>query len=98
MARFLAFWRDHEHSLPELRAANIEYDMTAMPKRIFELLAERVQLRTGRRVPDLRIEVRDDEIVLLGTVRSFHIKQLALRGAREIVPELRLRNSIAVVS
>ena len=72
--------------------------MSASPQqRLDELLAERVRQRTGRRVSDLRVEVRENEVILLGTTRTFHVKQLALQGAREAAPGIPVRNSIAVV-
>ena len=72
--------------------------MSTMPLRLDELLLERVQSRTGRRILDLKVEVGADEVVLSGTTRSFHIKQLAIQGVREVLPQVCLRNSITVVA
>ena len=58
---------------------------------------ERVVLaRTGRRVRDLGIELRAERIVLHGRAVSFHVKQLAQQGVREILPHVQLENAIEV--
>ena len=70
--------------------------MSTLPKPLTEILTERVQYRTGRRVRDLTIAVKDEEVILCGQTESFHIKQLAIQGIREVLPTAPLRNSIVV--
>jgi hypothetical protein len=70
--------------------------MSTLPKRLDELIAERILERTGRRVLDLSVEVADETVTLRGRARSFHVKQLALHGARDILPTATLRNQIRV--
>ena len=70
--------------------------MSTTPPSLGELVRERVSARTGRRVRDLDVEVGADRVTLRGRADSFHVKQLALHGAREVVPTLRLHNAIVV--
>jgi hypothetical protein len=70
--------------------------MSTLPKRLDELIAERILERTGRRVLDLTVEVADETVTLRGRARSFHVKQLALHGVRDILPTATLRNQIRV--
>ena len=53
-------------------------------------------VRTGRRVRNLRVELRPEQVVLLGRAASFHVKQLAQHGVRELLPDVRLENTIIV--
>lgn len=68
---------------------------TAAPS-LCELLLARIAARTGRRVRDLTVEVCADRVTLRGRAGSFHVKQLAQQGVREVVPTLRLDNAIVV--
>ena len=61
-----------------------------------EALTERVHTRTGRRVSGLTVEVAGGAVVLRGTARSYHVKQLAQHGAREVLPDAKLLNAIVV--
>ena len=61
-----------------------------------DALTDRVHARTGRRVTGLRVELLDGTVVLRGTARSYHVKQLAQHAAREVVPAARLCNAIVV--
>jgi osmotically-inducible protein OsmY len=70
--------------------------MSTLPKRLAELITERVLERTGRRVLDLSVEVVDETVTLRGRARSFHVKQLALHGARDVLPTATLHNHIRV--
>jgi hypothetical protein len=60
-------------------------------------LEQQIQSRTGFRVHNLSIEVRSDALVLLGEATSYHIKQLALSGVRDLLPTVPLTNAITVV-
>lgn len=70
--------------------------MSITPPTLAQIVHDTVAARTGRRVRDLRIEVRTDRVVLRGRASSFHVKQLALQGALEASPGARLENAIVV--
>jgi hypothetical protein len=70
--------------------------MSTLPKRLDEVLHERIQSRTGRRVMGLSVEVLGETVVLRGRTLSFHVKQLAQHGVRDILPTAPLTNSIVV--
>jgi len=70
--------------------------MSTTPPSLSELVLESVTTRTNRRVRDLAVEVGPDRVTLRGRTDSFHVKQLALHGARQVVPTLRLENAIVV--
>ncbi|HYT94231.1 MAG TPA: hypothetical protein VEL76_36280 [Gemmataceae bacterium] len=59
-------------------------------------LESRVQLRTGRRVRNLAIDVSPERILLQGQATSYHVKQLAQHGVQEYVPDAQLENAIVV--
>jgi hypothetical protein len=59
-------------------------------------LLEHVRRRTGRRVLDLTVEVRPEGVVLHGRTATYHVKQLAQQGVRELLPDVRLDNFIEV--
>jgi hypothetical protein len=59
-------------------------------------LERQVRKRTGQRVRNLVIEMRREEIVLRGRVASFHVKQLAQHGVRDVLPYIGLANVITV--
>ena len=61
-----------------------------------DALTERVHTRTGRRVSGLSVEVAGGAVVLRGVARSYHVKQLAQHGAREVLPDAKLLNAIVV--
>jgi hypothetical protein len=59
-------------------------------------LETHVLARTGRRVRNLHIELSPERVVLRGQAETFHVKQLAQHGVREVLPEVRLENAIIV--
>jgi hypothetical protein len=59
-------------------------------------LERNVQVRTGRRVRHLAIEIRPERVVLKGQASTYYIKQLAQHGVRDLLPHIQLENSIAV--
>jgi hypothetical protein len=61
-----------------------------------EKLARHILDRTGRRVHGLRVEVRDEQVVLRGRTSSFYLKQLAQHCVWDMLPEARLENDIEV--
>jgi hypothetical protein len=69
---------------------------TLAPISVEEAVRESVQSWTGRRVRGLAVVVRGRTVVLAGTAASFHVKQLAQRGAQEVLPHAALANEIVV--
>jgi hypothetical protein len=72
-----------------------------MPLNLVQLQSElesRVQVRTGRRIRNLDIQLLPERVILNGLAASFHVKQLAQQGIREFLPEVRLVNAIQVAS
>jgi hypothetical protein len=59
-------------------------------------LEHRVQLRTGRRVRNLAIELDRECIVLHGLTNTYYVKQLAQHEVRAALPHVRLENAIEV--
>jgi hypothetical protein len=59
-------------------------------------LERSVQARTGWRVRQLAVEIHPGRVVLRGRASSYYVKQLAQHGVRELLPHVRLENSIAV--
>lgn len=70
--------------------------MSTSAPNLSELLHQRVTKWTGRRVQNLAIEIGSGRVILRGQAKSFHIKQLALRGAQEVLPNAHLENAIVV--
>jgi hypothetical protein len=61
-----------------------------------EQLEHQVLARTGRRVRNLAIELRPERVVLRGLAATYHIKQLAQQGIRDLLPHVCLENAITV--
>jgi hypothetical protein len=61
-----------------------------------EELERHILDRTGRRVHELSVEFRDEQVVLRGRTSSFYIKQLAQHCVWDVLPEARLDNGIEV--
>lgn len=59
-------------------------------------LEERIQAKTGRRVRHLAVEFDAERVVLKGTTSTYHVKQLAQHGVREVLPDICLENAITV--
>lgn len=70
--------------------------MVADSLRLREALEHQVLTRTGRRVRDLAIDLAPDRVVLRGSASTYHVKQLAQQGVREVLPDVRLENAIVV--
>jgi hypothetical protein len=62
---------------------------------LFEV-ERRVRWRTGRRIRNLRIDVEPERVILRGQTSTYHVKQLAQHGVLEILPQIRLDNTIEV--
>lgn len=52
--------------------------------------------RTGRRIRNLSIDFGAERIVLHGLAPSYYVKQLAQSGVRDLLPDVRLENTIIV--
>jgi hypothetical protein len=63
-----------------------------------EELERQVAERTGRRVRNLAVEIEPDRIRLRGQTSTYHVKQLAQHGIRDLVPNIHLENVIIVTS
>ena len=59
-------------------------------------LEQHVSLRTAHRIRNLQVELAPGGIVLRGQATSYYVKQLAQQGVRELLPQVRLENSIVV--
>jgi hypothetical protein len=70
--------------------------MSTTAPNLSELLLQRVTKWTGRRVQNLAVEIGGGKVVLRGRAKSFHVKQLAQRGAQDILPNAKLVNAIVV--
>ncbi len=71
--------------------------MALLPSQLQQELESRVLARTGRRVRQLAIELSPERIVLRGVAASYHVKQLAQHGVRDVLPQVRLENAIVVL-
>lgn len=61
-------------------------------------LENRIHLRTGKRVRNLRIQCSTDEVILSGDTSTYHVKQLAQHSVLDVMPKIRLHNRITVNS
>jgi hypothetical protein len=59
-------------------------------------LESRVKARTGRRVLNLDFELHPERVILRGRTSTYHVKQLAQHGVRDVLPDVRLENAIVV--
>ena len=58
----------------------------------------RVQIRTGRRVRNLTVELQPERVILRGRANCYHVKQLAQHAVRDILHDAHVENAIAVES
>jgi hypothetical protein len=59
-------------------------------------LESRILAWTSRRVRNLAVELGSGQVVLRGQAATFHVKQLAQHGVREMLPDVDLVNAIVV--
>jgi hypothetical protein len=64
--------------------------------RLREELTSCVRARTGGRLRKLDIELSPDGVTLHGETTTYHVKQLAQHGIRDLLPNVQLRNEIVV--
>jgi hypothetical protein len=67
-----------------------------MTSQLRQELESCVQTRTGRRVRNLAVEVQPGQVILHGRASSYHVKQLAQHGVRDLMPHVLLENAIVV--
>jgi hypothetical protein len=73
--------------------------MSTTAPSLVEIIVQRVQTRTGRRVKNLLVELAEGQngrVILRGRADSYHVKQLAQHAAREALPDARVENAILV--
>jgi hypothetical protein len=59
-------------------------------------LERQIQVRTGRRIRDLAVELTPGLVVLRGHTTTYYLKQMAQTGVRDLLPQVRLENDIVV--
>jgi hypothetical protein len=59
-------------------------------------LERHILARTGRRLRNLAIELVPEAVILRGSATTYHVKQLAQHGVRDLLPQVRLENAIEV--
>jgi hypothetical protein len=55
-----------------------------------------IRTRTSRRIRNLAVELCPERIVLRGLAATYHVKQLAQQGVREVLPHVSVENAIVV--
>src|SRR5262245_1402218 len=55
------------------------------PAELAQAIKHRIVQRTGARIQSLAVEVSGDRVVIRGRAASFHLKQLALQGAVDVI-------------
>lgn len=63
---------------------------------LIERLEHLVQVRTGGRVSDLRVQLQGGEVILTGRAVTFHVKQLATQAVLGELSGETLTNAIEV--
>ena len=71
---------------------------TTQPSHLQFELEQCVRVRTGRRVRNLAIELEPERVILRGQATTYYVKQLAQHGVRDLLPHVRLENTIVVDS
>src|SRR5262249_10964473 len=78
--------------------ADSEHSCMAVPSsKLKSQLEQQVQVRTGRRIRNLSVELEPGCVVLRGQATSYYAKQLAQHGVRDLLPQIRLENAITVM-
>jgi hypothetical protein len=65
-------------------------------KELTSTLLSKIQARTHGQVRGLRVELADEQVVLLGRARTYYAKQLALHGAMDYIAGQTIVNRIEV--
>jgi hypothetical protein len=64
--------------------------------RLQQELETHVRARTGGRLRKLDIQLSPEGVTLHGETATFHVKQLAQHGVRDVLPTVQLKNDIVV--
>jgi hypothetical protein len=64
--------------------------------RLRQEVETQVRARTGSRVKNLQVELLPERVIVRGLASSYHVKQLALAGVRDVLPEVSMDNAIVV--
>jgi hypothetical protein len=64
--------------------------------RLQHVLEYQVQLRTGRQIRNLVVELEPEKVTLRGRASTYYAKQLAQHGIRDVLPRVHLENAITV--
>jgi hypothetical protein len=70
--------------------------IASSPLQLQRELETHVQVRTGRRIQNLSVELVPEGVVLRGRAGSYYLKQLAQQEIRDRLPYARLENAIVV--
>lgn len=73
--------------------ADLRNDLALLTQRLERM----VQSRTGSRIQDLRVEIRNDEVIITGRSPTYYAKQLATHATLGEVAPRTLVNAIDVV-
>lgn len=71
--------------------------MAAFSSHLKSELEHHVQVRTGRQIRNLSVELAPGCVVLHGETTTYYAKQLAQHGIRDLLPQVHLENAITVV-
>jgi hypothetical protein len=64
--------------------------------RLRQELETQVKARTGRRIQNLQVELFPERVIVRGQATSYHVKQLAILGIRDVLPDMKMDNAIVV--
>ena len=70
--------------------------MSHLPRDLAVILRLRIHSSTSGRIRELTIQVDASVVLLHGTCPNFHVKQLALRAVRGVLPHATVHNRIQV--
>ena len=70
--------------------------MVAESPTLHQKLEHHIKARTGNRLKFLAVHVTPQGVTLMGKTNTYHVKQLALIGVRDVLPESPVRNDIEV--
>lgn len=70
--------------------------MTPTPVSLGDILADRIESRTYRRVTRLCVRLSGGVVTVRGVCGSFHAKQLATQAVRDLLPTAEIRNELRV--
>lgn len=72
----------------------VSHELNLLPNR--ETIHRTIEEETFRQIRDLSVSIRDGLVNVSGLSKSFYLKQLVTRAVRDIAPQARLANNVAV--